>query len=115
MATLDSPSGPTVVHVRRSPRRVAWGSVLAVVLSVVVWVSGTWLLDASSLGSGDGLFGYNFAAAIYSAFVGVPLHGLVALFSGGSGGDAVFALVTIASAGVLLAPGWFAWDVLAGR
>lgn len=154
MSTPASPSGPPGVDGQRSPRRVAWGSVLAVVLAVVVWVTGTWLLDASSLSRGEGLFGYNFGAAIYSAIVGVPVLGLVAvaavvasvagsslargamtagvvlcalagaglgilglvtLLSGGSAGDAVFVVITVVSAGVLFAPAWFAWDVLADR
>ncbi|QCX28374.1 hypothetical protein [Nocardioides jishulii] len=84
--TATGPDSASVAPAAPSGRRrlalLSWASPGAVVVAVVVWNTGAYLIDASSLGQGIDSWGVSFVTAIYSAFVGVPIL-LLALLTAG--------------------------------
>lgn len=80
-----APTAPTAPAAPAGRHRLAilsWASPGAVVVAVVVWNTGAYLIDSSSLGQGFDPWGVSFATAIYSALVGVPIFSLALLTAG---------------------------------
>ncbi|WP_110240734.1 hypothetical protein [Nocardioides gilvus] len=91
-AAPTRPHGPGV----QRTRRLSWLCPVSIPLAAFVWNAGAALVDATPLGDGGGLYGFGFAAAIYSFMVGAPVFVLCL------GATAIAAVVPTAARGAFV-------------